>query len=215
MRFELDGTEVIEKKWSFPKSVGGEDFVLRAQMAVVGVNILVESSGHSTLIGFADFSDHIDIRDTKHMRQYDFGISAELEPNSRVTIDRAAGALTPGTGQADIRAITDPEGRPLFDEGRLWFTMTVRGRALPNPMQAVFSLNPSVFDIKFEGIIAFDLGDGKLRNEHASHIFRDTESGDGGGGQPASAPMEAMAEKKQKRFLPFHRSGTPVVGFRS
>ena len=213
LRFELDGEEVIEKKWSFPKSVGGEDFVLRAQMAVVGVNILVESSGHSTLIGFADFSDHIDIRDTKHMRQYDFGISAELEPNSRVTIDRAAGALTPGTGQADIRAITDPEGRPLFDEGRLWFTMTVRGRALPNPMQAVFSLNPSVFDIKFEGIIAFDLGDGKLRNEHASHIFRDTETGEWRGWTTGFSAYGGDGGEEAKTILAVSSKRDPRRGF--
>jgi hypothetical protein len=54
--------------------------------------------------------------------------------------------------------------------------MTVRGRGLPHPLQGIFSMNPSVFDIKFEGIIVFDMGDGMLRNELASHLFWDDVS---------------------------------------
>ena len=34
-------------------------------------------------------------------------------------------------------------------------------------------MNPSVFDVRFEGIIVFDRGDGLLRNEIASHIYFD------------------------------------------
>ena len=32
---------------------------------------------------------------------------------------------------------------------------------------------PSVFDIRFEGVIVFDHGDGLLRNDYASHLFYD------------------------------------------
>jgi hypothetical protein len=210
---ELESKEVINQKWPFPEYARSDDFVLRVQMAVVGMNILVESAGHSTLVGFADFSNHIDIRDTKHMRHYDFGITAELEPDSHVIVDRASGALTPGTGQADIRAITDSEGNPLMDEGRLWFTMTVRGRALPNPMQAVFSLNPSVFDILFEGIIAFNLGDGKLRNEHASHIFRDIESGEWRGWTTGFSAYGGDGGEEAKTILAVSSKRDPRRGF--
>ena len=51
--------------------------------------------------------------------------------------------------------------------------MSVRGRHLPHPLQGVFSLNPSVFDVRLESIIVFDRNDGLLRNEIASHIFYD------------------------------------------
>jgi hypothetical protein len=74
-------------------------------MAVVGVNIFVKSAGHSTPAGFADFSDHIGILDTKYMRHYDLGITAELDPDSHVIIDWASGALTPGTGQAECKGV--------------------------------------------------------------------------------------------------------------
>jgi len=39
----------------------------------------------------------------------------------------------------------------------------------------VFSLNPTAFDLKLEGIIVFDRGDGLLRNEISSHIFYDDD----------------------------------------
>ncbi|MEX2592637.1 MAG: hypothetical protein WD426_07670 [Anditalea sp.] len=76
-------------------------------------------------------------------------------------------------GQADLCAITYKNGEPFMDQGRLWFTMTIRGRHYP---QGVFSMNPSVFDVRLEGVIAFDRGDGLLRNELASHIYYDEEA---------------------------------------
>ena len=83
--------------------------------------------------------------------------------------------MTTGIGQADIRAITYKDGSPLLDQGRLWYTISIRGRALPHHLQGVFSMNPSVFDIRLEGIIVFDRDDGILRNEISSHIFYDRE----------------------------------------
>src|SRR3546814_11998719 len=76
-------------------------------------------------------------------------------------------------GLADIRAMTYEDGSPLLDQGRLWYTMTIRGRALPHHVQGVFSMDPTVFDLRFEGIIVFDRADGILSNEVASHIFSD------------------------------------------
>jgi len=38
------------------------------------------------------------------------------------------------------------------------------------------SLDPSVFDLKFEGTIVYDHGDGLLRNDYSSHIFYDDDA---------------------------------------
>ena len=111
------------------------------------------------------------------MRRFKFCLFSDLEANASAEIDKVTSALTPGCGQADIRAITTRSGKPLLDQGRVWLTMTVRGRALPHPLQGVFSMNPSVFDLRFEGIIVFDMGDGLWRNELASHLFYDEPSG--------------------------------------
>ncbi|MEM1444357.1 MAG: hypothetical protein AAGF67_18575, partial [Verrucomicrobiota bacterium] len=209
----IEGKTVVEERWGFPDTMAKGAFTLRAQMAVVGVNILLESHGKSELVGFSDFPEHIDLRDRRHLQNLDFAILTKLGPESKVAIAGASGGLTPGHGQADIRAITDPEGTPLFDEGRLWFTMTVRGRALPNPMQAVFSLDPSVFDLQFEGIIAFDLGDGLLRNEHASHIFLDSESGEWRGWTTGFSAYGGGGGEDEKTILAVHSARDPRRGF--
>ncbi|MDB4358637.1 hypothetical protein N9Z18_00185 [Verrucomicrobiales bacterium] len=210
---ELDGKGVVQKVWALSNEVSSEGLILRIQMAVVGVNLLIESHGESRLIGFSDFSEHIDLREKRHMRHFDFGVGVDLAADSRVSISGATAALTPGTGQADIRAITDPEGNALIDEGRLWFTMTVRGRALANPMQAVFSLNPSVFDVQFEGIIAFDLGDGMLRNEHASHLFHDPESGEWRGWTTGFSAYGGDGGEEAKTILAVSSTRDPRKGF--
>ncbi|MEM9018593.1 MAG: hypothetical protein AAGC68_16400, partial [Verrucomicrobiota bacterium] len=209
----LEGGPVVEESYPFPESFSSKKITLRVQMAVVGVNLLVESGGQSELVGYSDFPEHIDLRERRHMRDYDFGIATELEPDSEVSLTGASSALTPGNGQADIRAITDPEGRPLFDEERLWFTMTVRGRALPNPMQAVFSLDPSVFDLKFEGIIAFDLGDGLLRNEHASHLFFEEESQEWRGWTTGFSAYGGGGGEDEKTILAVSSTRDPRRGF--
>jgi hypothetical protein len=69
--------------------------------------------------------------------------------------------------------MTYEDGSLLLDQGRLWYTLSIRGRALPHHIQGVFSMSPSVFDIRLEGIIVFDRNDGLLRNEISSHVFYD------------------------------------------
>lgn len=62
---------------------------------------------------------------------------------------------------------------PYMDQNCLWFTFSCRGIDINQSVQGVLSLDPSVFDIRFEGVIVFDHGDGLLRNDYASHLFYD------------------------------------------
>lgn len=172
------GKEITAEKWPIPAGTVLKDLTLRAQMSAVGVNLFLESAGKSDLIGYSDFAQQFDLRERKKFQAMDFAVSTALKAGAQVVLAGASSYLSPGSGQADIRAVTDEEGAPLLEDGRLWFMMTVRGRALPHPMQGVFSLNPSVFDLRFEGIIVFDMNDGLLRNDLASHLFRDSKSGE-------------------------------------
>jgi len=81
-----------------------------------------------------------------------------------------------GVGQADIRMITHKDGAPFWEQNRLWFTFSARGLGMHQSVQGVMSLDPSVFDLKFEGMIVYDFGDGLLRNDYASHIFFDDDA---------------------------------------
>ncbi len=209
----IGGEQVIEEIWPVPPETNMQGLTLRAQMSAVGVNVFLESAGRSDLIGYSDFSQHVDLRERKRIHEMDFAVSADLTAESEVMLAGASSCFSPGTGQADIRAITDEEGAPLLDDGRLWFTMTLRGRALPHPLQGVFSLNPSVFDLRFEGIIVFDMNDGLLRNDLASHLFRDSKSGAWRGWTTGFSALDGAGRAEVKTILAISSVRDPRRGF--
>jgi hypothetical protein len=209
----VGGKQVTAEKWPLPAGTVMKDLTLRAQMSAVGVNVFLEAAGRSDLIGCSDFSQHFDLRERKRIQQMDFAVRTDLKAGAQVDLSGATSCLTPGSGQADIRAVTDEEGVPLLDDGRLWFTMTVRGRALPHPLQGVFSLNPSVFDIRFEGIIVFDMDDGLLRNDLASHLFRDSKSGEWRGWTTGFSALGGAGRAEEKAILAISSVRDPRRGF--
>lgn len=151
-------------------------FTLRVQMLGSGLNVFVEQAGVNRVVATHDFSEWIDLRRKEHMRTFEFRVLTRLTAGASVAIRHAGASLTTGAGQADLRAITYQDGSPFLDRGRLWFTISVRGRHLAHHLQGVFSLNPSVFDVRLEGIVVFDRDDGLLRNEIASHLFYDHDA---------------------------------------
>jgi hypothetical protein len=209
-----EGKEVARKDFPLPEELQiGFPLRLRVQMLAVGANLFVETNGQSHLIGYPDFSEHFELRKKSLMQRFEFCLHSDLAAGSSVVVRGIKSFLSPGCGQADIRAITKPDGEPLIEGGRLWFTMTVRGRALPHPMQGVFSMNPSVFDLKFEGIIAFDTGDGMLRNELASHLFYDDASKEWRGWTVGFSAYGNDAKGVQKAVLAVSSKRDPRKGF--
>ncbi|MGL1890945.1 MAG: hypothetical protein OCD02_04925 [Spirochaetaceae bacterium] len=170
----ISGKEKFSENNSLKQPICGP-FTFRVQMVGSGLNVYAEQNGVNTVLYTCDFSNIIDLRRKEFIRTFESHIITRLGSNESVTIYEAGIYLTTGAGQADMCAITNKDGSPLLEQGRLWFTMTIRGRNVDHTTQGVFSINPSVFDIKLEGIIVFDRGDGLLRNEIASHIFYDKE----------------------------------------
>jgi hypothetical protein len=193
--------------------IGPEPVRLRVQMLAVGANLYVERAGRSTLVGEVDIVNHLDLRRKEVMRRFEFCLHASLQAGAAVDIGEAKAALSPGCGQADIRAITHRDGSPFWDQGRLWFTITLRGRHGGWPMQGVFSLNPSVFDIRFEGLIVFDRDDGLLRNELASHIFYDGETGLWRGMTVGFSYAADPLKKERKQLWAVSSERDPRFGF--
>ncbi len=212
-KVKLDGQPVTAEVWDIPAGLSDRNMTLRAQMSAVGVNLFLESSGRSHMVGYSDFAQHLDLRERSRIQQMEFAMRADLEVGSRVTIAGASACFSPGSGQADIRAITDEEGRPLLDDGRLWFTMTLRGRALPHPLQGVFSINPSVFDLRFEGVIVFDMNDGLLRNDLASHLFRDSQTGTWRGWTTGFSALDNAGRTEVKTILAISSTRDPRRGY--
>ena len=209
-----EGKEVARKDYPFPEGMKPVfPMRFRVQMLAVGVNLFLETNGQSHLVAYPDFSEHFELREKSLMNRFEFCLHSDLSAGATAVIGEMTAALSPGCGQADIRAITRPDGEPLMDEGRLWFTMTIRGRGLPHPLQGVFSMNPSVFDLRFEGIIVFDTGDGMLRNELASHLFYDEASKEWRGWTVGFSAYGNDAQGAQKAVLAVSSTKDPRKGF--
>ncbi len=209
-----EGREVDRQAFAWPDEVRTTGPLrLRVQMLAVGANLYIESQGKSHLVGYPDFNEHLELRRKDLIGRYEFRLFSNLEANSSAEIDEVLSALTPGCGQADIRAITNQNGEPLLDQGRVWLTMTVRGRALPHPLQGVFSMNPSVFDLRFEGIIVFDMDDGLWRNELASHLFYDEPSKQWRGWTTGFSALGTKSKQEEKAILAVWSDHDPRRGF--
>lgn len=180
------------------------------QMLGSGFTIYVQNNNLPIPIGQSDFASFVDLREKQYMRSLQSSIYLSIVEGSLV-IGKVESALSSGMGLADIRAITYEDGSPLLDKDKLWYTMTIRGRALPHHTQGVFSLNPSTFDLKFEGIILFDRNDGLLRNEVASHIFYDRKEECWRGITTGFSAYAIPSEKKQ--LLAVESKSDPRFGF--
>ncbi len=208
-----DGKEVENFDFKLPEALPCNlPLRLRVQMLAVGANFYVESFERSTLIGRMDFVKHFDLRRKDLMGRFEFCLYSELQAGAIVEIDEATAALSPGMGQSDIRVVTYEDGSPLFKDNRLWILMSVRGGGLPHPMQGVFSLNPSVFDIHFEGIVLYDRGDGLLRNDLASNIFYDRNHQEWRGFTTGFSAYGDPEKKEKKQIWAVQSSRNPLQG---
>lgn len=154
---------------------------LQVQCAGRSVSAFVTRNGSTTYLGRTEYKEyfgkHADFRDRALAQRSSFNVAANLPKGGSVTLGGARSYLSAGVGQADIRMVTRRDGSPyLDDDQRLWFTFTARGLNIEDPVQGVMSLDPSLFDLRMEGVIVFDHGDGKLRDGCASHLFYDDEA---------------------------------------
>ncbi|NSW53246.1 MAG: hypothetical protein HPY85_12135 [Anaerolineae bacterium] len=206
----VDGHEKQNESIRLADPVEGA-FIFRVQMLATGLNVFAVRKGVSSVILTRDFSELIDLRKKTHIRSFEFRLLTRLNTGESVVVKEAGASLTTGAGQADICAMTYEDGTPLLDQGRLWFTMSVRGRGLSHQIQGIFSMNPSVFDLRLDGVVVFDRGDGLLRNEISSHIFYDRDAGEWRGltvgfsayGDPEEGPPKqlwAVSSRRDPRF---------------
>lgn len=90
-------------------------------------------------------------------------------------VTAASASLTAGIGQADVRFVCRDRANHLYmEKNRVFFTFSARAYGA---FQGVASFDPSLFDVRLEGVILFDYDDGRLRNDLASHVFFDEVDG--------------------------------------
>ena len=86
-----------------------------------------------------------------------------------VTVSGACAYMDCGISQADIRAVCYENTEPIFENGKIFFTATVRMQE--GGFQGIFSWTPSTSSIAFTGALFFDCGDGLWRNYLASSLL--------------------------------------------
>ncbi|MBO4886470.1 MAG: hypothetical protein J5602_14255 [Clostridia bacterium] len=84
--------------------------------------------------------------------------------------------LEGGISHADMKCMRYENGEPFMDRGRLFLTLSARLQAAG--FQAVVSWNPSTDDIRMEGAIFFDAGDGLWCSDVATSAVFDRRSGE-------------------------------------
>lgn len=173
LRLYKNGEIVRETRYG--DKVPDGPFALRVQLQGRTLNIFTTSNGETTYIGHVPPKEHfagiLDPRDINTASDCTFNLVSNLA--GRVVVGGARSYLSSGIGQADIRLISNEDLSPYMEDGRLWFTFSCRGIEIEQSAQGILSLDPSVFDVRFEGMIVFDHGDGLLRNDYASHLFYD------------------------------------------
>ncbi|MFY0626779.1 MAG: hypothetical protein JXR07_10800 [Reichenbachiella sp.] len=208
-----EGQEIESKDFILPPSLNSDEPIrFRVQMMAVGANLYIELNEKSTLVGRMDFVKHYDLRKKALMRRFEYCLHTELEAKSSVSIDEATAYISPGMGQGDLRAVTYEDGSTYWDNDRLWILVTVRGGGLPHPMQGVYSLNPSVFDIQFEGIILYDRGDDMLRNDLASNIIYDRNAQEWRGFTTGFSSYGDPEKKEKKQIWAVQSTKKPLQG---
>ncbi|MDR0384879.1 MAG: hypothetical protein LBH60_02230, partial [Prevotellaceae bacterium] len=169
----------IVKEQRFTETLPACPFKLRVQLYGRTLGIFTEKDGVTVYHGHLDetqkngyhFGDVLDFRNMKVNKTCSFNIVSNLQGTT--VIGGARSYLSAGMGQADIRVVSYEDLTPYMDDGRLWFTFSCRGIGIAQPSQGVLSMDPSVFDIRFEGMIVFDFDDGLLRNSVGAHLFYD------------------------------------------
>ena len=128
----------------------------------------VTRGGVTQLAAIGELPKNLDVRQKANLSDWKFCVAGCCE--------KARASLSAGVGQADVRFVTRGRENALYlEDGRVFFTFSARGYGA---YQAVASFDPARFDVRLEGVILFDYGDGRLRNDLASHLFYDDVAGE-------------------------------------
>ena len=157
MRFPAEGPDLPQPPFDFSVLLTG-----RHRSAT-----FVTKDGETRLLGTHALPAGINPRLKENLGKWKFCVGGG--------VSRARASLSAGIGQADVRFVTAGRDNRLYMEGnRAFFTFSARAFGA---YQAVASFDPSLFDVRLEGVILFDYGDGELRNDLASHLFYDDAEG--------------------------------------
>ena len=146
----------------------GDGFVVSSRYCAI--DVFVRKSGFCKLIC------------TFKPENYEFTVKADTVRKTKIslyergsfTISAADVSVDCGLSTADIRPIKNECGEVLMERGRVYLSASIRTVELK--YQGIFSWLPGTADLKLEGVIFFDVGDGIIAADVASSIVYDRKS---------------------------------------
>lgn len=108
-------------------------------------------------------------------RRYKAEVCVHLQGQGSVTLHAVKQYMDCGIAQADIRPIRYEDGTPMLENGRLFFTLSVRQEE--GGYQGVVSVCPTGCDFRMEGALFFDCGDGMWASDVAASVLYDRCTG--------------------------------------
>lgn len=210
---ERHGKTVLEQRahWAAESASRLERVILQGHGC--GMNVYCQCAGNlPALVLTGDFPACIDLRKRSLCAQTEVRVGALASAASPVRLRSVRQFLSAGVGIADLRPVTLPDASPLLEGGRVFVTASLRGRGLQHPLQGVLSFNPSLCDLRLEGVLVFDREDGYWRNEIASHLIYDPRKKTWFG---LTTGFSAFGDSPpgKKQIYAFRCSGDPRFGF--
>ena len=92
-----------------------------------------------------------------------------LYVSGKASVARVYSCLDNGVSIADFRLIKYEDGTPIHENGKIYFTASIRTHA--GNYQSIFSWVPGTMQLEMSGVIFFDNGDGFWRGYIASSIL--------------------------------------------
>ena len=150
---------------------------LRIQFTGQRVHLFQIVNNKHHLLKSLDISN-LELRKRETYRKFKCRVGARLDTGNSVTISKATGMFTCGTGQADPRPFQYEDGSPIVSNGKVYFCMTTRGFSeIKDSYQGIYSLELNTMKWNLEGAMFFEInGDDIDRQFHATTVVYDRKS---------------------------------------
>lgn len=134
-------------------------------------DVFVDDSGFPQLICTFDVPEFAEASDEKFF----LSATAGVVFGGSVFVKNACWYLDSGLSQADIRAVKYENGDAIVENGKMFFTASVRLRE--GGFQGVFSWVPGTCCFELTGALFFDTGDGVWSSDVATSLVFDRKTG--------------------------------------
>ena len=140
------------------------DLVVCARPGFFDVNLLLDNGYYQYLTSFK-----VDSFSASNKESFFRNTKVTLVVCGEATVYSLSSYLDSGVGQADIRPVRYENGEVVRENGRMFFTVSIRMQA--ETYQGVFSWLPGTDEFKMEGALFFDIGNGVWNAEVASCLI--------------------------------------------